>query len=560
MTPPATGIETPPEADRTVIAPYHRLHLALVIGTLVLALLLGTGLRIDSMRHKHGFHVDEWWSYETASGHLLDFSTQHGVSLYGRWVPAREWKQQWKPASAVDFAQIAHDLGAHDVHPPLYFWALHVWMLLFGVRFWTGPLLNLLIDILTGAALFGLARRLLHDPLAAALVVLIWAVSPAVRVTSSMARMYPLLALFAVLFVWMLVRAVDDHEHVGLRASLPALALLTAATFGGMFSQYQFVLIVAGGALYAAVRLARADWRRCLGVLASLGVGLALVAIAQPSIVAQFRLEAHKAREPFTNAALAAKVNGTTDTVFGFFGFNKTWLTRAIDGPVRLGGILPSHRVSPFVFLVGWATVALLVAFIVPRSRAWLLRRDRRGLLALVFLAWIAGTIIAQNLLFLAQPAVLSARYLAAAWPFFAFVPVLLGRALVPRAPNALPAAFCLAFMVPATFAPVNVASTLGPLRAVKDARRAVVETTMPSTLPIALWCMPDNTMVYVDLAARLLTQPSRWLDPLSTGDYFVLRLKGGQGGLRELRAHRLLTPIPGVSNGLVVYRIGPPR
>ena len=103
-----------------------------------------------------------------------------------------------------DFGQIISGLAKHDVHPPLYFCLLHIWTLVVGVKFWTGPSLNLIIDVLCGAALFGLARRLLRDPVAAALVVLIWSVSPAVRMTSSMARMYSLEALFSVLFVWLL--------------------------------------------------------------------------------------------------------------------------------------------------------------------------------------------------------------------------------------------------------------------------------------------------------------------------------------------------------------------
>jgi hypothetical protein len=177
----------------------------------------------------------------------------------------------------------------------------------------------------------------------------------------------------------------------------------------------------------------------------------------------------------------------------------------------------------------------------------------------LVFLVWIAGTIIAQNLLFLAQPAVLSARYLAAAWPFFAFVPVLLGRALLPRARSALPAVFCLAFMVPVTLAPVNEVATLGPLSVLTNAHRAVVETTMPSTLPIALWYIPGNALVYVDDSSQMRATASAWVPRLSVGDYFVLRRKGGMQGLAQLQLHRAVTAIPGSAGGLTLYRIGPP-
>lgn len=536
------------------------MRLALVVATLSLALVLGTAFRVDSMRHKHGFHVDEWWSYVTASGHLGQFGSLDGTSLYGRWVPAATWKGQWRPVSTFGFAQIARQLGAHDVHPPLYFWALHVWMLVFGVDFWSGPLLNLLVDILTGAALFGLGRRLLRDPLGAALVVLIWAVSPTVRLTSSMTRMYPMLALFAVLFVWMLVRAVDDHPVGASRGRLGPLVLLSLVTLGGMATQYQFVLIAAGGALYAIWRLIRVDRRQCLRTLASIAVGVALVVVVEPGIVGQFRLESQKAGEHFSFGALINKTNGVVDTTFGFFGLDKDRLKQAIAGPVRLGGLLPQHRLSPLVFLLGWGVLALVVALAVPRSRAWLARRERGGLIALLYLAWIGGTIVAQNLLFRSQPAVLSARYLAAAWPFVAFIPVLLGRALLPKARYVVPAVFCLAYLVPASIAPVNSVATMGPMPALQSARRAVIETTMPSTVPIALWYVPDQTPVYVDGGSALASSLPQWYPPLATGDFFVRRLSGDNRGWQELHRLRVLVPVPGRSGGMQVYRIGPPR
>ena len=363
---------------------------------LAAALVLGVGLRLDSIHHKHGMHVDEAWSYVTATGHLGTFETGLG-QLTGRWVPAARWQALWHPAAFLDFRQISLDLANHDVQPTLFFWLLHIWVAVFGVTFWSGPLLNLFIDIATGAALFGLARRLLSDPVAAALVVLTWAVSPAVRLTSSMTRMYPLLALFAVLFVWLLLVASDRSRPP--RRHRIVLLLLALATAGGMLTQYQFVLIVTGGALLATLTLARADLRRLGGVLAAITAGLVITVVVRPGVYRQFLREQAKHLERFSPLALVAKVNGVTGAVFAFFGLDHLWIRDALRPLVRLGGVMP-HQPGYPALLALWLLVALTLVLLVPTSRRWLADRDRSGWLAFVILAWIAGTIIVQNLAF----------------------------------------------------------------------------------------------------------------------------------------------------------------
>jgi hypothetical protein len=516
---------------------------ALVALILVAALALGSAFRIDSMRHKHGLHIDEEWSYVTAAGHLADWGRANGATLEGRWVPVAQWRSMAGPGRTFDFGQIISGLGNHDVHPPLYFSALHVWVLIFGVKFWTGPSLNLLIDILAGAALFGLARRLLRDPVAAALVVLIWSVSPVVRVTSSMARMYSLEALFCVLFVWLVVQ-ITDRQRPPAKLLLTAV-LLALATAGGMLTQYQFLLIVAGGLIFVVLMLARFDRRRCGYALLSLAAGLVLVWLVEPGVFAQFRRQSHKPLPPFSATLLHDKIIGTADTFFQFFGLNKSWLLPSVSRYVRLWAL---------VLLV--ACVAGVVALAIPRYRRWFARRDWTGRwLALVFLIWIGGTIIAQNLAFLSQPRVLSPRYLAVAWPLLAFVPVLVSRALLPRRPYVIAAVFCLAVTVPLSLAPVNIATSSGPLSKLGSAHRAVIDVPAPGAVPLVVWYLPDDALVYADNSPDLRARPAAWLDQLRSGDVFVHRANGQPDALPQLRSKFAITKVPPAYR-LDVYRV----
>ena len=147
------------------------------------------------MVHKHGLHTDEALSYVVATGHLRAFETGAGEPR-GRWVPAAQWQALWHPQALLDFRQIARDLGEYGIHPALYFLLLHAWVSV--LAFWSGPLLDLFIDVATGllcSAWRGACSTTRCRPR--------WSHClgresgrPA---TSSMARMYPLLALFAVL-------------------------------------------------------------------------------------------------------------------------------------------------------------------------------------------------------------------------------------------------------------------------------------------------------------------------------------------------------------------------
>ncbi len=510
---------------------------------LIAALLLGSAFRIDSMCHKHGLHIDEGWSYVTAAGHLAGWGRVDGRTLEGRWVPVAQWRSMAGPGRTFDFGQIISGLGHHDVHPPLYFSVLHVWVLIFGVRFWTGPSLNLLIDILTGAALFGFARRLLRDPVAAALVVLVWSVSPAVRMSSSMARMYSLEALFCVLFLWLVVQT-TDRQRPPSRPRLTAV-LLALATAAGMLTQYQFLFVVVGGLVFVVLMLGRSDRRRCSRALLSMAVGLVLVVLVEPWVFAQFRRQSDKRLWPLSKSLLHDKITDTVGTFLNFFGLDKPWLRPAVD------------RSLPFWVLLAVAVcIAGLLALALPRSRRWLARRDwTGGWLALVFLVWIAGTIIAQNLAFLSQPRILSARYLAVAWPLLAFVPVLVSRALLPRRPFVLAAVFCLAVTVPLSLAPVNIAASSGPLPKLASAHRVVIDVPAPGALPLVLWYPPKDALAYADNSADLRARPAAWLDQLSSGDVFVHRTNGEPDALGQLRRKfTIIKLLP--SFRLDVYRV----
>ena len=231
--PVRTNQAVPPFGGRST--PRRAIAALLACGLLIsLALHLWRMASVTTLVHDDGI------SYMAATGHQVAYRQD---MPFDQWVPASDWKRFWRPESFWCFRTIAEDLRTHDIHPPLYFWCLHVWTFCLGTQAWTGPALNTVFFALTFFVLFGLLREVLGSDLPAGLAVFLWAVSPQVIDVAMNARQYSLLTLIAVTFAWALLRLVRPGQPSWL--VMLALALCAMA---GMMTQYQFFVVIAAGA------------------------------------------------------------------------------------------------------------------------------------------------------------------------------------------------------------------------------------------------------------------------------------------------------------------------
>lgn len=110
-----------------------------------------------------------------------------------------------------NFAEIAQFTAA-DVHPPLYYWILKVWAMLFG----TTELALRSLSILFGAGVivtaFSLARRL-FGRLVAGVSLLFLILSPMLIRYSDETRMYTLAALVVMLATYVLTKAIETNNR-----------------------------------------------------------------------------------------------------------------------------------------------------------------------------------------------------------------------------------------------------------------------------------------------------------------------------------------------------------
>ena len=522
----------------------------LAVAVLACLLVAAGGLRLAGGADKSGLTHDESISYLAAACHQGDYAriTVSAEPPFGRWVAASEWKALLRPDRALCLGQISRDLSREDIHPPLYFWLLHVWALVFGVGLWTGLSLNVVLATLTGLALFGLARRVLGEPLEAAGVAGVWSLSPAAIRVFGEARQYELLALLAVLLVWQSLRFADPSTRTPRRDAV-GLAALTAA---GALTHFLFSLVVVAAAAVLAVRLWRRERRRLAPGLASIAAGYATFSLAHPGFLLSGRRGRAQAAVEATAELLGARAEATVETLAEFL--LPPGLATGLTGAVALGALAA---------LTFWAVVATL------RSS-----RNRRvaAAMPLVFV-WLAAAHAALFLTFVSPGSGMDFKHLSAVWPFAAFVPVLALGSLPARVRLPLGAAGAAALATAATIASLGQfpASGQTPPPHLERSRRVVLDNVARGVLPRIVWPLRDDAPVFAAHQRHLLGHRGAWLDEIGPGTLYVGGLPpsdpryGNSPALGRRVAdvisgrHRLVR-IPGRALGAGrVYRIGPP-
>ncbi len=192
-----------------------------------------------------------------------------------------------------DVATIVSSAAA-DIHPPLYYLLLHVWVRFVGVSDVGVRSLSALVGVLTVLVVFAIGRRWFGATAGLAAACLA-AVSPFLIYYSQEARMYALAALLSALAMSLFLRLLTVTAEGGTAGAQPApgaarrgtallwLAYVCSAA-GAMYSHYFAATVVLAQGLLAAVLLVNGARRRRAGaaqlVRRWLPVGLAFVAIA----------------------------------------------------------------------------------------------------------------------------------------------------------------------------------------------------------------------------------------------------------------------------------------
>jgi uncharacterized membrane protein len=506
---------------------------------LLTAVIIGVALRVGLAASKQTITHDEMISYLGATANLGAYhDVIDGAAPNRTWATAADWKQFITPTAPFHFSQISWDQADNDIHPPLYFWLLHLWMLLVGVQPWTGASLNIFFFVAGLFALHGLARAALGSELEAAAVTLIWAVSPAVLMMSSQARHYELFGLSAILFVWLLSRYTDPARQPDWRAWL----MLTLVTAVGTLTHYHFALVAAGAVIFYLAQWLRLKPRRFLSGTAAILAGYGLMFLLHPSILLSFEelagRQAAEARYLSTGIDIMRRLYAIGDT------FTRFWIY----------GRIP--QVILFIFAVAsliWATF-----FYLKNRTRWQKRLqpvNGRGKELLWIFLWLFGWTIGLYLTFISPIHAMMPRHMGAIWPFYALLPVFLAR-LWPRQQKRILltiGSIVLLSGILFTIQTIRANQQMPDNTAVlAGASSILIDTVERGIAPRLYWPIPDETAVFIAPQAELPALQSHWLDQLSDGAIYINDLEydndeNGRDQILAILAQRFEpVPVPG--------------
>ena len=292
-------------------------------------------------------------------------------------------------AGGAGFGQVAHDLRAGDVHPPLYFGALEVWRQVFGPSWLAARALSVLFT-LGGLALLACLAE------AAAIPVL------------------PALALALLSYGFAYTGIVVRGFALAQLCDVAGVLLLFLA-----WRQRRWTLALAGGVLFGAASFSNylSIFTACAALLWLCGISWRLVPVALAGLVPFLPLDAW--------FFLAQR--GTRGGQFVAFDASHALALLAKDAGAAMFGGLPVYA-GAFALPVALALLALVLAGFVCVVRQ---RHEQAGLFALLALATPAG-LLALGLVFHNTP--IEIRYLGFATPWLALL-------LAPALPRLLLAA-----------------------------------------------------------------------------------------------------------------------
>lgn len=464
--------------------------------SLIIIVLATSAFRLVGIANKQILTHDEGISYLSATCHQGKYSQVVNSSLVGNWVQASEWKKLIRPDEFFCFQRIGFDLAHYDIHPPLYFWLLHIWTFLFGVSMWSGPSLNILITDLTILALFALALRVLGNISEATLVVFSWAINPSIILVSTEARQYDLLTLWAVLLVWQTVRYSTLPKPIKLHETL----FLMILTIAGLLTHYYFLFVVVGVVIFSIARLIRKDNQRLIGALVAIGLGHILAIALHPDFVVSF--QGYNQYQKFVHEEFFKRVEVVLLSFSSFFYL--------------------------FVILLGVVIWAFITYFY---NRSGLFQHFRNINLNELYIpficVWLGSIIIVLYLTFLSPQHSMGPKYLSLIWPFFVFIVAYILR-FTNKFKLHLTIFFyvCPLILVIAAFVDLNRKNTLSiPF---DQADFVIIDNLARGILPRIIWHVPDDSFVLVDTQQDILRHPENWLNRLTDRSIYVSHLAYG--------------------------------
>ncbi len=223
-----------------------------------------------------GTHIDEMYSYVLANSY--DGSKISTIDSYWeQWIDGNSLMETITVQKGEGFSyDKVYYNNSFDCHPPLFYALLHTVCSVFTDQYtiWFGIALNMFLMLIADILIYLLSKEFINNKTAAVLPVLLWGVSLACINTVLFIRMYMLLAVCSIGFLYMAVRSLKKGFNLKRCFFLFTFSLL------GVFTHYYFILFAFFVTLsYCLYKFFKKNFKEGLlfGSTVALTVGLLLI-------------------------------------------------------------------------------------------------------------------------------------------------------------------------------------------------------------------------------------------------------------------------------------------
>lgn len=427
------------------------------------------------------------------------------------WVSAADWQSYWTLKSPGCFGTIQADMAHEDIHPPLYFWLLHAWLMVFGVSVPAALALNFVIVALTAVVIVKTCRLLAVRAGSVCIVGLTWALTMSTRMAATAVRQYSLLGLFSALLLLLVVLWFNRNRLAYLVALVPVVA-------GGLLTQYLFFIPAAMALLLVGITLLRTHRYRELAVVATGYVVAAMLFVAANPEFAYSMHRGSQQAQSFSWAALPVRIVAV--------------LAQLVEPFVPLD---PAYQFDPVMIAVCGFTALIVLPMVVHVIRwALTLRHERRAVpvtsesVPMLMFLGCSAAVVAFFVLFISPEHAMRPIYLYFLTPFL-FVGLAVAAQRSARVVASVTTLFVYQFVGVAVATSVFVlAQTPKPAPPIGSHSAIVLDSDRRGIVPTTLWSVPPDAITYAATQSDLLRQfPG--LDAVGDRDlYYVSRIMPG--------------------------------
>lgn len=360
---------------------------------LVLVVVLATVLKFADVNSRAMLEHDEGITLLGVTGHQGEFDRLQEAGLLDQWQQASAWQYFVTLPSEVSLKQIQQDLNLHDIHPPMYFWALSSFLQKYGQVDSLTYGLNWLFA-LAAIVMFYFLLRLKFERRPALFILAVFAFTPALAGPYAVLRQYELMMLCGTACLLMLSYLVSSQQSP-YRLQRLACAGFCIFAFFGLMTHAQFVLVLAG--LCLAILPLSVRWLTRMWVFAAAALAALIFVMSNPE---------------FFHTLERLQVQRQDASLYEFL----RRLTSVINGLDELIGLMPVTSAIVFAFVVIWA---LRECWLTLTAKNVAAPRDILTRFWLYSAVLVIGLILLQYLSMNSPRHAMGGRYLLPLLPFF---------------------------------------------------------------------------------------------------------------------------------------------